>query len=251
MPRLLASMMRFSIWSLMPRPCRPPMRLASRISSTGSAKSTPLSATGRPSSKRTLTRSRLISTSSRQNATPMIGLDDRHAGREVLEVLGLVRGAEHVRVGRVRLLGRHLVAEAGLLHERRHLGAAAELVDELLVEPGLVDPERRVGQQAVAVEPLDVVALVGAAVAPDVDVVLLHGGDEHGAGHRTPERGGVEVGHAGGRDVEGAALQVRRCPRLPSGPGSRSAARSRRRTASPCAGSRRSPTRRAGRGCAV
>jgi hypothetical protein len=30
MPRLLASMMRFSIWSLMPRPWRPPMALASQ-----------------------------------------------------------------------------------------------------------------------------------------------------------------------------------------------------------------------------
>ena len=27
MPRLFASMMRFSIWSLMPRPWRPPMRV--------------------------------------------------------------------------------------------------------------------------------------------------------------------------------------------------------------------------------
>ena len=48
MPRLFASMMRFSIWSDMPRPCRPPIVFAARISSTGSANSLPLIATGRP-----------------------------------------------------------------------------------------------------------------------------------------------------------------------------------------------------------
>jgi hypothetical protein len=73
MPRLFASMIRFSIWSLMPRPCRPPMRFASRISSTRSAYSRPLIAIGRPSSKRSVTVSRFTSTSSRHDATPMIG----------------------------------------------------------------------------------------------------------------------------------------------------------------------------------
>ena len=136
-------------------------------------------------------------------------LDDRHAARELLEVLRLVGRAEHVRVGRVRLLGRHLVGEAGLGHERRHLGPAAELVDERLVEPGLVDAQGRVGEQAVAVEALDVVALVGAAVAPDVDAVLLHRRDQHRPGDGAAERRRVEVGDARGRDVEGAALQRR------------------------------------------
>jgi hypothetical protein len=42
-----------------------------------------------------------------------------------------------------------------------HLLAAAELAHELRVEPGLVDLELRVDEDAVAVEPLDVVALVG------------------------------------------------------------------------------------------
>ncbi|MNJ61413.1 hypothetical protein D3C77_571980 [compost metagenome] len=75
MPRLLASMMRFSIWSLMPRPWRPPMRLASSSSSTGSLYSTPFRATGWPSSKRTVTSSAFTATSSRQNA--MMGLTMR------------------------------------------------------------------------------------------------------------------------------------------------------------------------------
>ena len=42
---------------------------------------------------------------------------------KVLEVFRFVRGAEDVGVGGVGLLGRHFVAEAGLLHEGRHLGA--------------------------------------------------------------------------------------------------------------------------------
>jgi hypothetical protein len=73
MPRLFASMMRFSIWSELPSPCRPPMRLASSTSSTGSANSRLFKATGRPSSHPTVTVSRRTSTSSRQEATPMIG----------------------------------------------------------------------------------------------------------------------------------------------------------------------------------
>jgi hypothetical protein len=89
----------------------------------------------------------------------------------------------------------------------RHFGAATQFVDELLVQPGLVDFERRVGQQAVAVKALDVVALEGGAVAPDVDVVFLHGAHQHGAGHGAAQRRGVEVGGAGGGDVESAGLQ--------------------------------------------
>ena len=77
----------------------------------------------------------------------------------------------------------------------------------VLIEPRLVDAEIRIREQAVAIEALDVVALERAAVAPDVDVVLLHRDDEHRAGDRAPERRGVEVGHAGGGDVERAALQ--------------------------------------------
>ena len=94
-----------------------------------------------------------------------------------------------------------------MLHELGHLGAAAELVDEGFVEPGLVDFEVGIDEQAVAVEALDVVALEGAAVAPDADVVFLHGGDEHGAGDGAADGGGVEVGDAGGGDVEGSGLE--------------------------------------------
>ena len=64
-----------------------------------------------------------------------------------------------------------------------------------------------IDQQAVAIEALDVVAFEGGPVAPDVDVVLLHGGHQHGAGDGAADGGGVEVGDAGGADVEGAGLQ--------------------------------------------
>src|SRR6185437_12682141 len=135
------------------------------------------------------------------------GLDNLHRSRKMFQVFRFVCGSEDVGVGGVGLLGGHFVAEAGLLHEGGHLGAAAQLVDEGGVEPGLVDFERGVDEQAVAVEALDVVALEGRAVAPDVDVVLLHGGDEHGAGDGAADGRGVEVGDTRSRDVEGAGLQ--------------------------------------------
>jgi hypothetical protein len=135
------------------------------------------------------------------------GGDDLHAAGEELEVLGFVGCAEDVGVGGVGLLGGHLVGEAGLLHEGRHLGAAAELVDEGGVEPGLVDLEVGVDEQAVAIEALDVVALEGGAVAPDVDVVFLHGVTSIVPVTARPMGRGVEVGDAGGGDVEGAGLQ--------------------------------------------
>lgn len=89
----------------------------------------------------------------------------------------------------------------------RHLLAPAELGHEVRVEPGLVDAQVRVGEQTVAVEPLDVVALEGRAVAPDLDVVLEHRPDQQGPGDRAAERRGVEVRAPGGADVERAAGQ--------------------------------------------
>ena len=102
------------------------------------------------------------------------GLDDMHARLQELQVLGLVRRTQHIAVGGIGLLDAHLVVEAGCDEVFAHLLAAAEFVDEGLVQPRLVDLQRWIGQQAVAVEALDVVALVGAAVAPDVDAVFAH-----------------------------------------------------------------------------
>ena len=137
----------------------------------------------------------------------MIGSTMSRPASKLLEALRLVGGAPDVGVGRVRLLGRVAVREAAGDEPLAHLGAAAELLHERGVEPRLVDAQARVGDEAVAVEPLDVVALVGGAVAPDVDAVLLHRAHQHDAGDRAAERRGVEVGLAAGADVERAALQ--------------------------------------------
>jgi hypothetical protein len=94
------------------------------------------------------------------------------------------------------------VREAALEEPLAHLLPAAELLDENRVEPRLVDPEGRVGEEPVAEEPLDVVALVRRAVAPDVDAVLVHLVDEHRPGHRPPEGRRVEVRLAARGDVE-------------------------------------------------
>ncbi len=134
-------------------------------------------------------------------------VDRLEAGVEVFEGLGLVRRPPDVRVRRVSLLGAVPVREAVLEQPLGHLLAAAELGDEVGVEPRLVDAQLRVGQQSVAVEPLDVVALERRAVAPDVDAVLEHGAHQHGARDRPADRRGVEVGATTAADVEGAAGQ--------------------------------------------
>ena len=151
----------------------------------------------------------LTSTSSRQNGTPMIGstiLTPLFRNSRSLASCVAPQMFESVEYA---FSVAHLVRQARLLHELGHLLAAAEFIDELLIEPRLVDPQAGIGQQAVAIEALDVVALERAAVAPDVDVVFLHRADQHRAGHRAPDRRRVEVRHAGGGDVEGAALQSR------------------------------------------
>ena len=134
------------------------------------------------------------------------GVHDADAGVQEFQILGFVGGAQHIGIGGIGLLGRHLVAETFLGHEGRHFCTAAQLVDKVAVQPGLVDLQRGVGEQTVAVEALDVVALEGGAVTPDVDVVFLHCGHQHGAGHGAAQGRGVEVGDAAGGDVEGAGL---------------------------------------------
>ena len=117
-----------------------------------------------------------------------------------------MRCAEHIGVSRVGFFNRHFVLETVGDEELAHFVAAAEFVDKLLVKPRFVDFQRGIGQETVAVETLDVVAFIGAAVAPDVHVVFFHGGNKHGAGHSAAERGGVEIGYAAGGNVERAAL---------------------------------------------
>ena len=125
----------------------------------------------------------------------------------MLQGLRLVGRAPDVGVGRVGLLLAVAVGQVVLDEPLAHLGPAAELADEVGVQPRLVDPQAGVGEQTVAVEPLDVVALEGRAVAPDVHVVGLHRPDQQGAGDRTAERRGVEVGPPGRADVERTAGQ--------------------------------------------
>ena len=174
-------------------------------------------------------------------------LDRLERDVEVLEGLRLVGGAPDVGVGRVRLLLAVPVGQPVLGEPLAHLGAAAELVHEVRVQPRLVDPQLGVGEQPVAVEPLDVVALERRAVAPDVHAVLVHGAHQHRAGDRPAERRGVEVRPAAGADVEraarerGQALLDQRALAV-DGPGDLGAVLDRARTAR-----RRCPARRTAR----
>src|SRR5699024_767352 len=100
-----------------------------------------------------------------------------------------------------------LVVETGPGEIVRHFGATAKLVDELLIKPRLVDAKLGVDEQTVAIEALDVVPLVCAAIAPDVDAVFLHRRHPHRAGDSASDRRRVEVGDTGGGDMECTALE--------------------------------------------
>ena len=102
------------------------------------------------------------------------GLHDIDTAVQELEIFGLVRRTEQIRVGGVGLLDAHLVVEPRLAQVLRHLAPAPELCDERRIEPRLVDAQLRVGEQSIAIETLDIIALVRAAIAPDVDTVLAH-----------------------------------------------------------------------------
>ena len=131
-------------------------------------------------------------------------------------------GTQHIGVGRVGFFNRHFVVEAVGNQKFAHFVTAAEFVDKLLIEPRFVDFQRRIGQQAVAVETLNVVAFVGAAVAPDIHIVFFHGGNEHGAGHGAAQRRGVEVGDAAGGNGGTRRIGWRQCLRVPTARGSQS-----------------------------
>src|SRR5690606_6839462 len=135
------------------------------------------------------------------------GFDDIDAGIQVLQILGLMRGTQHVGIGGVGFLGRHLVVETVFLHVLGHLGTATQLINKGLVQPRFVNLQFGVGQQTVAVETLNVVALVGAAIAPDMNIVLFHGGHQHGTGYSAANRRGVEVGDTARGDMKSVALQ--------------------------------------------
>jgi hypothetical protein len=134
-------------------------------------------------------------------------LHEVHALVQALEQLRLVGRSPDVGVGRVGLLLGVAVGQPAVAEPFAHLGPAAELVDEGGVEPRLVDAQVGVDEEAVAIEALDVVALVRGAVTPHVDAVLLHGLDEERPGHGPAQRRGVEVRATTGGDVERAALE--------------------------------------------
>ncbi len=175
------------------------------------------------------------------------GNDDLDRSRKVLQVLGFVRRAQNIGIGGIGLLRRHLVGEAGVLHERGHLGASAQLVDESSVQPGLVNLEGGIHQQAVAIEPLDVIAFESGSVAPDVDVVFLHGRDQHGARNGAADGRGIEVGDSRSGDVKSAGLQRGDAFANKLACGNRSGAPFPRRIRAPCAVSHRSRFHPAGR----
>ena len=134
-------------------------------------------------------------------------VDDMHTFVEEFQVFGLVCGAPDIGVSRVGLLHAGAVAIATRLQPLAHLFAPTQLSHELHVEPRLIYFQVGIGKQTIAVEALDVVALVGTAITPNVHAVLFHGIDQHRARHGAAQWGGVEIRLASAADVERTTLQ--------------------------------------------
>ena len=115
-------------------------------------------------------------------------------------------GAEQIRIRGIRLFRTHLIVEAVGVEELRHFCAAAEFINEILIQPGLINFQTRVGQETVAVEAFNIVTFIRAAVAPDVDAVFLHRSDQPRAGHGAAKRSRVVINTASSGDVESVAL---------------------------------------------
>ena len=147
----------------------------------------------------------------RHSRIPMLHAHDRlndvHRLGQKFERLGLVRRTPNIGVGRIRLLDAVAVWQVVRDEPLAHLFAATELIHELLVEPRLIDTQGRIDEQAVAVEALDVVALVRRAVAPNRDAILAHRSNQHRARDRATKRRRIEVRATTRADVEGATLQ--------------------------------------------
>ena len=115
--------------------------------------------------------------------------------------------APDVCVGGICLLSRCLVRKFASGQELAHFGTATHLVNECGVEPWLIDAKSRIHHEAIAIEALNVVALVGAAVTPNVNAIFLHGANKQRASNCAAKWCCIEVGLACCGDVEGAALK--------------------------------------------
>ena len=83
--------------------------------------------------------------------------------------------------------------------------AATEFVHKVGVKPRLVDPQVWVGKKSIAIEALDVVALISAAIAPDLNALLAHGAHQQSACYDSAQGSGVEINLATRSNVKSAA----------------------------------------------
>ncbi|MPN08654.1 hypothetical protein SDC9_155939 [bioreactor metagenome] len=84
--------------------------------------------------------------------------------------------------------------------------ATAEFIDKIGIQPWFINLQFGVGQQTVTIETFNIVTFIGATVTPDIYAIFFHGGNQHGAGHGTAQRGGIEVGQSASGVVECTAL---------------------------------------------
>ena len=113
------------------------------------------------------------------------GLNNFHAVAQLFKKFRFVCCAPNVCVGGVRLFSRCFVRKLARCKELAHLRTATHFINEGGVKPWLVNAKRWIHHEAIAIETFDVVALVGAAIAPDINAVFLHGAHEQCSGNGT------------------------------------------------------------------
>lgn len=132
--------------------------------------------------------------------------DEIHAIAQKLQILGLMGRTKHIGIRAICLLRAHSVGQLERCEVLTHFRTTTECVHELLIEPWLVDLQVRVRQDAITIETLDVISLVGAAIAEDVNAVFAHRANDGSGGHGPANRRGIEVLLAATAEMEGAAL---------------------------------------------
>ncbi|CQR22800.1 Uncharacterised protein [Yersinia enterocolitica] len=83
---------------------------------------------------------------------------------------------------------------------------AAEFIDEIGIQPGLVNFQLSISQQTVTIETLDIITFVSTTITPDIHAIFFHSGNQHGASDSAAQWGGVKVSHTSSGVMEGTTL---------------------------------------------
>ena len=135
------------------------------------------------------------------------GLYKIHAIVEFFEQFCFVSGTPNVGVGGVCLFLAGAVGQLARGEEFTHFAASTKFIHECGVEPRLVNAQRRIDHEPIAIKALDVVSLVSRPVTPNIDVVTLHRTNKKCSCYCAAKWGGVEICFARSSDMKCTTLQ--------------------------------------------